>query len=155
MVVKSPGPNLSGTEWLHVIELNWNKIFSVQEGKPQLQKILDAHKDVSGERLGTLKGTEAKIFVDPSAPPNFMKAHPVPYALKAKVEKELDRLQREGMISLVEFTECAAPLDPQVKQDGTVCICGVYKCTVNQVSKMDNYPIPKTEDLLATLGGQN
>ncbi len=32
-------------------------------------------------------------------------------------------------------------------------ICGDYKCTVNQVSKLDNYPIPKTEDLLATLGG--
>ena len=28
-----------------------------------------------------------------------------------------------------------------------------YKQTVNQVSKLDNYPIPKTEDLLATLGG--
>jgi len=39
-----------------------------------------------------------------------------------------------------------------VKQDGSVGICGNYKCTVNQVSKLDNYPIPKTEDLLATLG---
>ena len=26
---------------------------------------------------------------------------------------------------------------------------------VNQVSKLDNYPIPKTENLLATLGGGN
>ena len=34
-------------------------------------------------------------------------------------------------------------------------ICGDYKCTINQVSKLDNYPIPKTEDLLATLGGGN
>ena len=42
-----------------------------------------------------------------------------------------------------------------VKQDGSVRICGDYKCTVNQVSKLDNYPIPKTEDLLATLGGGN
>ena len=42
-----------------------------------------------------------------------------------------------------------------VKQDGSVRICGDYKSTVNQVSKLDNYPIPKTEDLLATLGGGN
>ena len=155
LVVMSPGPNLLGRDWLQVIKLNWNSIFSIQEGNPQLQKILDAHKDVFGEGLGTLKGTEAKICVDPNAPPKFMKARPVPYALKAKVEKELDRLQSEGIISPVEFTEWAAPIVPVVKQDGSVRICGDYKCTVNQVSKLDNYPIPKTEDLLATLGGGN
>ena len=138
-----------------MIKLNWNSIFSIQEGNPQLQKILDAHKGVFGEGLGTLKGTEAKIYVDPNAPPKFMKARPIPYALKAKVEKELDRLQSEGIISPVEFTEWAAPIVLVVKQDGPVRICGDYKCTVNQVSKLDNYPIPKTEDLLATLGGGN
>ena len=84
-----------------------------------------------------------------------MKARPVPYALKAKVELELDRLQSEGILSPVEFSEWAAPIVPVVKQDGTVRICGDYKCTVNQVSKLDNYPIPKTEDLLATLGSGN
>jgi len=37
-----------------------------------------------------------------------------------------------------------------VKQDGLVLICGDYKCAVNQVSKLDNDPIPKTEDFLST-----
>ena len=55
----------------------------------------------------------------------------------------------------MEFTEWAAPIVPVVKQDGSVRKCGDYKCTVNQVSKLDNYPIPKTDDLLATLGGGN
>ena len=45
MVVKSPGLNLLGRDWLQVvIKLNWNNsIFSIQEDNPQLQKILDAH----------------------------------------------------------------------------------------------------------------
>ena len=73
-----------------MIKLNWNGIFNIQEGNPQLQKIIDAHKDVFGEGLCTLKGIEAKIYVDQSAPLKFMKARPVPYVLKAKVEKELD-----------------------------------------------------------------
>ena len=84
-----------------------------------------------------------------------MEARPVPYDLKAKVEKELDRLQSEGIISPIEFTEWMATIVPVVKQDGSVRICGDYKCTVNQVSKLDNYPIPMTEDLLGTLGGGN
>ena len=74
MVVKSPGPNLLGRDWLQVIKLNWNSVFSIQEGNPQLQKILGAHNDVFGEELGTVKGTMAKIYVDPTAPPKYMKA---------------------------------------------------------------------------------
>jgi len=116
-----------------VIKLNWNSILNIHEGNPHLQKILDARKDVFDKGLGTLNGTEAKIYVDPSAPRKFMKACPVPYALKAKVEKELDRLQSEGIISPVEFTEWAAPIVPVVKQDGSVRICGDDKCIVNQV----------------------
>ena len=116
-----------------MIKLNWNSIFSIQEGNPQLQKILEAHKDILGEGLGTLKGTEAKIYVDPGASPKFMKPRPVQYAPKAKVKKELDQLQNKGIISPVEFTEWAAPIVPVVKQDGSVRICGDYKCTSNQV----------------------
>ena len=29
----------------------------------------------------------------------------------------------------------------------------MYKVTVNRVSKLDNYPIPKTEGLFVVLGG--
>ena len=115
--------------------------------------MLDKHNEVFKEELGTLKGTTAKIYVDANAQPKFMKARPVPYALKVTVEQELDRLEREGIISPVEFSEWAAPIVQVVKSNGAIRICGDYKNTVNGVSKLDNYPIPKTEDLLATLGG--
>ena len=32
-------------------------------------------------------------------------------------------------------------------------ICGDFKLTVNQASKLDRYPIPKIEDLFANLAG--
>jgi hypothetical protein len=42
-----------------------------------------------------------------------------------------------------------------LKESGEIRICGDYryKVTVNAVSKLDIYPIPKTEDLYATLAG--
>ena len=40
-----------------------------------------------------------------------------------------------------------------LKNDQTVRICGDFKQTINQASKLDRYPIPKIEDLFATLGG--
>ena len=57
------------------------------------------------EGLGTLKGTKAKIHVDPAATPVFCKARPVPYALRDRIEQDLDRLQRAGTSETVQFAE--------------------------------------------------
>ena len=40
-----------------------------------------------------------------------------------------------------------------MKSDGTVRVCGDYKLTVNKVSKLDGYPIPKLDDLYTELVG--
>ena len=42
---------------------------------------------------------------------------------------------------------------PVIKNDGSIRICGDYKQTINSVSECDRYPVPKTEDLFATLNG--
>ncbi len=47
----------------------------------------------------------------------------------------------------------AAPIVPVVKLDKTVRICSDFKQTVNQVSRLDKYPIPQIDDLFATLAG--
>lgn len=62
-------------------------------------------------------------------------------------------MEKRGQKRRVEFSEWAAPIVPIVKENGSIRICGDYKITVNRVSKLDNYPIPKTEDLYATLAG--
>ena len=53
----------------------------------------------------------------------------------------------------MRFSDWSAPIVTVVKPDKSIRICGDYKVTVNSVSKLDNYPIPKTDDLLADLGG--
>ena len=104
--------------------------------------------------LGTLQGYEAKIHVDPGAQPKYCKARSVPYAMRGKVEEELERLVSEGIIEPVQFADWAAPIVPVVKSDGkSLRICGDFKLTVNQASKLDRYPIPKVEDLFAKLAG--
>ena len=39
-----------------------------------------------------------------------------------------------------------------MKEHGTIRICGDYKLTVNHVTKLTNYPVPRIEDLFATIG---
>ena len=53
----------------------------------------------------------------------------------------------------MKFAKWAAPIVPVVKRDGTVRICGDYKLTINQVSSADPYPLPRIEDLFASLSG--
>ena len=103
------------------------------------------------EELGTPQGLEAKIYVDPTARPVFYKACSVPYsyAMKVKVEEELERLVKQGILEPVEFAEWAAPIVPVVKSDkSSVRICGDFKLTVNKASKLDQCQIPRIEDLL-------
>ena len=101
-----------------------------------------------------MKGFKAKFYVDETVPPKFCKARSVPYAMQTKVEKELERLTKEGIIEPVQYAEWAAPIVPVLKSDKTsVRIFENFKLTVNQASKLDRYPIPKVEDLFATLAG--
>ena len=53
----------------------------------------------------------------------------------------------------VPFSEWATPIVPVLKADGSVHICGDYKVTVNQAALPIFYPLPKVNDLLATLAG--
>ncbi len=90
------------------------------------------------------------LMYSPSATPTFCKARKVPYALREKVENELNRLEANGP---VKFSNWAAPVVPVLKPDGSIRICGDYKLTVNKAAKLDPYPLPKIEDLFARLAG--
>ena len=151
-VVAHNGPNLLGRDWLAKLKLDWKQIFAVSKDRT-LEEILEENKEVFKDELGCIASVKAKIYVEDNAVPKYCKARPLPYALKEKVEKELERLEKEGQIEPVEFSDWAAPIVPVVKESGEIRICGDYKVTVNAVSKLDNYPIPKTEDLYAALAG--
>ena len=69
------------------------------------------------------------------------------------MEQELERLEKAGVLERVNHSEWAAPIVTVPKRHGQVCICGDYKVTVNSVLDVDQYPLPRPEDLFATLAG--
>ena len=116
-----------------------------------LDKILSDYKIVFSDELGTLKDFQAEIPVDPQVKPIYIRARPVPYSLKEKIEHELDRLVNLGIYQPVASSKWAAPIVPVLKGDGGIRICGDYKQTVSKAADCDKYPIPKTDDIFATL----
>ena len=101
--------------------------------------------------LGLITGTASKIHIDPSTPPKFFKARPVPYALPDHVDKAIDQLEQAGVIQPVKHSDWASPVVPVVKQDGSIRLCGDYKITVNKTAKLDSYPLPRIDDLFSSL----
>ena len=73
--------------------------------------------------------------------------------MREKVEVELERLHKQGIIEPVQFSDWAAPIASVLKPDGSVCICGDYKLTVNSVAKLDTYPQPHIDNLFTSLSG--
>ena len=92
------------------------------------------------------------IHIDSTVPPKFCKARSLPYAMREKVEKELQNLEDQGIITPIKISKWVATIVPVLKQDKqTVRICGDYKLTTNCVSRLEHYPIPKVEDLFSML----
>ena len=70
----------------------------------------------------------------PDARPKFCKARPVPYALQEAVEAEYNRLESEGIVERVEFSEWATPMVHVPKADGTTRSCGDYAISFTSLS---------------------
>ena len=74
--------------------------------------------------------------------------------MRELVEKELQRLKTLGIIKPVKSSNWAAPIVPVLKPDRkSIRICGEYKLTTNKVSRLEEYPLPKVEDLFSTIAG--
>ena len=153
LVVEILGPTLLGRNWLSRIRLDWpSLVCRITEDKAQLDNILQKHSKVFTKELGKLVGYKAKIHVDANVTPKFFKARSIPYAMRAKIEEELEKLKQQGILEPIAYSEWATPIVPVLKPDCSVRICGDFKITVNTAAKLEKYPIPRIEDLFATLG---
>ena len=124
-VVETKGLALFGRDWLEKITLDWKAINTLATnslGNPstRLQEILDKYSDVFKEHICLLKTTKAKLDLKENSQPKFCKARQVPYALRPKVEAELTKLQKDGILTKVNWSEWAAPVVPVIKKNANV-----------------------------------
>ena len=155
-VVKGVGSTLMGRDWLQDIRLDWKSlgVAKIQSDTLNLTDLLRDCKKLFEEGQGTIKGFKARLAVQENAKPKFYRPRPVPFALKEPIERELHRLEEAKVIEKVPYSEWAAPIVPVPKADGKVRICGDYKVTINPVLDVDCHPLPKPQELLATLAGR-
>ena len=115
--------------------------------------MLGKHSEVFNDELGCITEVEAKFQIDDSVEPRFLKARPVPYHLRDRVNDKLVRLEREEIVERVDSSDWACPIVPIVKTNGKIRICGDYRVTVNTVTKTNQYHIPRIYDIYSMLNG--
>ena len=137
VVVEGSGPPLFGRNWLEKIQLNWaeiakiNRITTNQYTPPGLQSILTKYQNVFKEELGQCKGVKAHLHVQADATPKCYRPRPIPLSMKEKVEAELERKEKLGILEKIKIADWAAPIVPVSKPDNSVTLCGDYKVTIN------------------------
>ena len=148
LVVKQEGPTLIGRKMMQALKLVVHR--EAVNAISTISKFVDKYPKLFSPGLGTFQGEKFQIEVDSTVPPKYCKARPVPYAMRDKVVKEIDRLISEGICEPVSHSKWASGLVPVLKKDGSLRLCGDYK-PVNKAILLDRYPIPKVQDLLSGL----
>ena len=160
-VIAGDSANLLGRNWLSEVKLDWAILFNRCKEKlnisktdtisEKLETLVKNYSEIFSSELGTIKGVKAKINVKANSQPKFMKARGVPFAMKEAVEAEIDRMEKDGILTSVPYSEWASPIVVP-KPDGTIRICADYKRTVNPVIR-DTYPQPTPEELFSKIQG--
>lgn len=145
VIVQGLGP------WIRRIKFPWSELLGEEQVRCHYSEYL--YRDVFKEELGCYNGGKANLLIDESAKPHFFKDRPVPLSLPDKVDRELNRLACQGVIKPVSYSDWVAPLVIVPKANGTVRLCGDFKLTVNKSAALEQYPLPRLEELFTSLIG--
>ena len=158
---------LLGRSWLKYLKLDWPNIFNAvlgpvysvqsvaESSSSTVSKLLHKYSSVFEPVAAhhVIKGFKADIKLREGEAPVFVKARPVPYAMKPVVEGQLDKEVAAGIWTRIKNSKSASPIVVAPKNDRTVRICGDYKVTINKKIQGETHPLPNPEDIFATLTG--
>lgn len=156
-IIKNGSRPLLGRSWIQKFNINELCINNISQAEDNdyrdrfINELKTEYPSVFTDKLGECK-KEIRLQLTDNKPV-FVRARPVPLALRAAVEREIKRLQNEGSIYPVEHSDYGTPIVPVIKASGEIRLCGDYKSTINPLLKMDHYPLPRIEELFAALSG--
>ena len=121
--------------------------------KVELDRLLNKYSNINKPDLSKINDITVNLKLKENAKPIFIKARIPPFKLIPLVEKELNALEREGLITKIDNSEWATPVVPILKKDNTVRLCGDFSITINPNIVTDYYHLPSVDELFADMSG--
>ncbi|XP_054259311.1 uncharacterized protein K02A2.6-like [Macrosteles quadrilineatus] len=161
-VIKDGAHPLMGRDWIKELGVdisfkNNEELFvatssceSKSKHESLVKELVKEFPEVFSDQLGQCNCKPVRLVVKENAIAKYHRPRSLPYTLKAKVEKELERLVESDILVPVCSSEYGSPIVPVPKKDGSIRICGDFR-HVNAQLEIDRYPIPRVEDLFTEL----
>ncbi|XP_064470361.1 uncharacterized protein LOC135385115 [Ornithodoros turicata] len=102
----------------------------IQTPSRDLPHILHNYEDLIEEGLVRCSKVKVQLQFQAEARPKFCKAIPIPFALRAAVEKDLERQVNNGVLTPVEVSHWATPMAAVPEPNGPVRDCGDCNVTL-------------------------
>ncbi|XP_059049435.1 uncharacterized protein K02A2.6-like [Achroia grisella] len=150
------GSSLIGRNWFAQLGISiegLNNVKSMDFNKGQITQLLYRYKQIFEPGLGKYTGPVVNITPKEGSVPKFLKSRPIPFAIRERVFKEIDRLVQEEVLEPTTHSEWATPIVPVLKANGQVRLCGDYRSTVNAATNTDTYPLPTLNEAFVQLQG--
>jgi len=146
---------LMGREWIRQLGVQLtDTVFTLSSStENELHKILREYENGLDPSCTKIKQLQARLTLKENAKPIFLKARKVPFKIIPLVEREIDRLVKDGILQETSAAEWATPVVPVLKKDNSVRLCGDFSVTVNKQLLVDEYPLPTIDELFSSLSG--
>ena len=105
------------------------------------------------EGLGVCTKTEVNFELKQNVKPVFKPKRNVPFSSKEDIEIELQRLQENGVVEKVDYSEWASPTVYVTKKNKKIRVCADFSTGLNDCLMDHSYPLPSPEDIFTKLNG--
>ena len=147
------GDSVKGRAEQLLQQLNLQFDHLTQSQKEQLEKFLLSYQDVfalDSSELGTTRVVSHSINTGDHIPIK-QPVRRIPFALRSKVDELVTVMLAQGVI-VPSKSPWASPIVLVRKKDGHMRFCVDYR-KFNQVTKLDEFPLPRIDDTLELLAG--
>ncbi|UYV84682.1 hypothetical protein LAZ67_X003079 [Cordylochernes scorpioides] len=140
-------------EWLKQLKLDYSRLFSIKNlnNESNRNSLMDSYADLFNKDLGCLKDVRINFNLKKDMTPVFCKARSLPIFLKNKVENEIDRLVNSDILEPIVHAYWAAPIVSVLEKDGSVRICGDFRCTANKAIESDRHSLSLIDEIFSKL----
>ena len=155
---KATARGRSGDHQFRVVVVNQSTSCLLSRGAASSLGLVEHHvneitEDVFGH-IGLMKTTPVRIILKEGATPHCVTTcRRIPFPNQSRVEEELRRMEKAGVIiKVTQPTDWCSPIVPVIKKSGAVRICLDMK-KLNSAVKRPHYMLPNLDDIAPELRG--